>query len=96
MSMWKETLKYINSYEAGDHIRRKDLIRFLKPRSESTLDLYIRGLNHIGVLQCFKMGEYTLIKKLKEETPFSLIREITYSPEKWKKWFITEIYKEQK
>ena len=76
MSIWEKLLKYINSKEVGDTIKRRDIIYHIyggpMPKRYqgsygSTVDNYRRLLTRLGMLDHSGRGEYELKFHIRED-----------------------------
>ena len=85
---WEVMRDYINSYQIGSTITRKDLMSSVKIRSSWTVDIYRKILTNIGVLELEKKGQYKVKQKIPNNLTTSMATKLNQEFPHWKQWFI--------
>jgi len=94
-NQWQFLKNYINIRDIGYVILRRQLMECVYGgnRPETAIDLYIRCLRKIGILETLAPGEYEIKAHIKGSTTSSEIRKVAYS-DSYRQWFHDIIVKE--
>lgn len=93
-TMWDKMKRFINSYEDGEIIKRKDFFKTFPEFQEtsSSFDIYRLSLSHIKILEPHGRGEYKKLYSIPESLTttkmFKFENELKWKKPDWKDWFV--------
>jgi len=94
--IWELFKEYINSLEAGEEFKRKDLMYAVyideaakaMISRETTVDHYRLYASNVGFVDHVSRGKYKKMHDFPEEMTSSILKKFAYNDVQWKDWFI--------